>query len=259
MSIRKTIEDEVGRLKQRQVDIDAEDTDLARRIREYETQIARAREHRASLAAERSGIRDELDAAQRALAVLVEHQPATSPSPSPVPSGVKEEAPAKAPTGRQRRRGVTKRRHTQDKKGGHSRNDESGRKSVVDPTRDVPPVRSEELDIIRTVVQDYGPVSQLKITDAVVEVLDLKRSTAVGLTSVCLTHLLRSNEIRWTGEHEGRSKIFRVATPTERASAGLPVGDEPGAEFEGTTTHPPHDARTAAVPVPGGAYEQGKR
>jgi hypothetical protein len=70
--------------------------------------------------------------------------------------------------------------------------------------------------------------------------------------------LLKRHEIRWTGQKEGRSNVFRVATPEERASAGLPVGDEPGAEFEGTTTHPPLDNRTVVKPVQG-QFEQGKR
>lgn len=254
MSIRDTIEREIQHLVQRRTDLITEDTALASERRKLEDQlrtIARKQEHART---ERGEIDQEIEAANRALAVLVEHQPTPTPvpEPEPVPTPASPPSPATPakPKAKRTRKDAS---HVHHRTASHPVGMGAG--STRTRLTDAEPV---DLDTVSPIVLERAEwvyeilceaenkrLSQHLIAVELQGLLDGDPpfSTIQGIVTDTLQALIAQHRVVFTGEkvaiREGgrrQSAVWRVATPPEQACAGLPVGDD--TDYEGTTTRP---------------------
>lgn len=260
--LRNTMEGEIQALRQQDTEAQAESARLAAEYRQIEHRRTEIVQRQAAVKASREALATEIRLAEGFLAQLVEHSEPEAVIPEP-------EAQPKPKTKPAPKSKVRTRRYEVESRTPGKRRPEGGRKPITETAkeREPRPVRDDELEIYEQLLRENGPMSQVELTEEVMGLMDLKRGTAVGLTSRALEWLLHHNRIRWTGDSKstpsgGQSRTFRLATPEEAASAGLPVGDEPGAEFMSSTSHPPRVKPVydgpGQVAVDTSGFEQGR-
>lgn len=210
-------------------------------------QIDQRREHVASLVATRDQVAEQIrnleaeheelgrrlaemdetvQALERALAVLVEHAPEAAQPVSELPRRVREGLSLPELDEALR----SKRPFTEYERGEGQHRRETQRYSAAEivPRSYDPATRTriEVVDGILALLEDYGPRSQQELGEELTELLGWKLQTVRGMVSAACIILNERHQIRPTGERKGRSRIWELAPPPERASAGLGLDDD---------------------------------
>lgn len=226
MKSQDAIRAEIAELEDERARLSALDAQLCQRHRDLTDQITKLTQDRQDAVRETEEVRGiakhmqaEIDALRRALAVLEDHAPANEDpqpaaeieieagEPEDTDSQQAEAAKAKAEDLRERRR--------VEGRGGYKRQPGEVRTSITEGKADearIGHLREEDLELVREILGDYGPISQVQIKTMLVELLGCPAGTASSIASRSLLKLRVDGVAEWTGETENTSKVWKINT-----------------------------------------------
>ncbi len=270
-----------------------EQAQLGARVEQIEAAVQTLIQERTDALTRTTAIDADLSALRRALATLQEHVPTTAvevidADTTPAPTEVSP-APRALPPGTPHRRShpdpvkaakkAANREHVRcsiNPLQVTPRNIPEGRSSPRSkPTQmvyegeitlrraDLSPTVRERADLLLEVMdENEGTMSQYQMAVKMADLLNAKMPSAQSIVTQCLRVLAYHHEVVWTGQKVatrpgGRlaSPVWKIATPPERASAGIPITDD---NFAGRTTRM-YTNTEARVQVESSGFEQGKR
>lgn len=235
----QAIRDEIRELHERVATNAARGQQIETEIPDLQAKIASLHDERQQLDAASALATDEIHALERALAVLEDHTPepqpepeiAPEPTPDPVPPTPTDTDSVDEERARVRREldEARKARHEAQATGAK----QTVRERVERETHETPntvrrapgqtripitegedrdgrTVLPDDLDLVREIVEEYAPISQIKIAHLLVDLLAIKPGTAQAITSGALLKLRVAEVVSWTGEKDDGSRVWII-------------------------------------------------